>query len=115
RMLRHAYVSRVSYFDKHFPGWGGGVAGALASLELAVRTVALGLGAWLTGSAALGARAEASAACRADLAAAPRARVPAATALAVAAALLVAAYAGTVKIGRASCRERVGRRGAAAT
>ena len=96
RMLRHAYLSRVAYFDKHFPGWGGGVAGALASLELAVRTVALGLGAWLTGSAALGARAEASAACRADLAAAPRARVPAATALAVAAALLVAAYAGTV-------------------
>src|SRR5439155_390573 len=28
RMLRHAYLSRVAYLDKHFPGWGGGVAGA---------------------------------------------------------------------------------------
>src|SRR5439155_1201226 len=36
RMLRHAYLSRVAYFDKHFPGWGGGVAGALVSLELAL-------------------------------------------------------------------------------
>jgi len=96
RMLRHAYLSRVAYFDKHCPGWGGAVAGALASLELAVRTATLGLAARLTGSAALGARAEASAGCRAAVAAAPRARVPAATALALAAALLIAAYAGTV-------------------
>src|SRR5204862_102202 len=52
RMLRHAYLSRVAYFDKHCPGWGGAVAGALASLELAVRTATLGLAARLTGSAA---------------------------------------------------------------
>jgi len=96
RMLRHAYLSRIAYFDKHVAGWGGGVAGALASLELAVRTATLGVAARLTGSASLVARAQASAACRAAVAAAPRARVPAATALALAAALLVAAYAGGV-------------------
>jgi len=96
RMLRHAYLSRVAYFDKHFPGWGGGVAGALVSLELAVRQATLGLAARLTGSAPLAARAQASAACRVAVAAAPRARVPAATALALIAALLLAAYAGTV-------------------
>jgi N-acetylglucosaminyl-diphospho-decaprenol L-rhamnosyltransferase len=96
RMLRQAYLSRVAYFEKHFPGWGGGVAGALASLELAVRAATLGLAARLTRSPALGARAAASAACRADVAAAPRARVPAATALALVAALLAVAYAGTV-------------------
>jgi len=96
RMLRHAYLSRVAYLDKHFPGWGGGVAGALISLELTVRTATFGLAARLTGSTSLAARAEASAACRAAVAAAPRARVPAATALAVVAALLLAVYAGTV-------------------
>ena len=96
RMLREAYLSRVAYFDKHFPGWGGGVAGALASIELAVRAATLGVAARVTGSAALDARARASEACRADVARAPRARVPAATALAVIAALLVAAYAATV-------------------
>jgi hypothetical protein len=95
-MLRHAYLSRVAYFDMHFPGWGGGVAGALASLELAVRTTALGVAARLTGSTALAARAEASAACRAHVAAAPRARVPAAAALALVAALLIATYLGSL-------------------
>ena len=96
RMLRHAYLSRIAYFDTHFPGWGGGVAGALASIELAIRTATLGVAARLTGSASLAARAQASAACRADIAAAPRPRVPAGTALALAAALLIAAYAGGI-------------------
>jgi len=91
RMLRHAYLSRIAYFDTHFPGWGGGVAGALAALELAVRTATLSAAARLTGSASLAARAQASAACRADVVAAPRARVPAGTALRLAAALLMAA------------------------
>jgi GT2 family glycosyltransferase len=95
-MLRHAYLSRLAYFDKHFPGWGGGVAGALIALELSVRTAALRAAARLTARRGLAARAEASAACRADVAAAPRARVPAATALVLAAALLAAAYAGTL-------------------
>jgi glycosyl transferase family 87 len=95
-MLRHAYLSRIAYFDKHVPGWGGGVAGALVALELAVRSAALRTLERLTGSAALRARAQASAECRADVAAAPRTRVPAGPALAVAAALLVAAHAGTV-------------------
>jgi GT2 family glycosyltransferase len=96
RMLRHAYLSRIAYFDKHFARWGGGVAGALASLELAVRTTTLGAAARVTGSASLAARAQASATCRAEIAAAPRARVPAGTALALTAALLVAVYAGGV-------------------
>jgi len=95
-MLRHAYLSRIAYFDKHFPGWGGGVAGSLASLELAVRTATLRIAARLTGSAALGARAQASAACRAAVRAAPRARVAAATALMVSVAVLIAAYGGHV-------------------
>ena len=95
-MLRHAYLSRIAYFDKHFPGWGGGVAGAVVSLELAVRTATLRIAAHLPGSAALGARAQASAACRADLRAAPRARVPAATALMLGIAVLMAAYGGYV-------------------
>ena len=95
-MLRHAYLSRVAYFDKHFPGWGGDVAGALAAVELAVRTTTLGVAARLTGSAALDARARSSAACRAALAAAPRRRVPGATALAFVAVLLFAAYVGSL-------------------
>ena len=96
RMLRHAYLSRIAYFDTHFPGWGGGVAGALAALELAVRTATLSVAARLTGSASLAARVQASAACRADVAAAPRARVRTGTALLLAVALLMAAYAGGV-------------------
>lgn len=95
-VLRHAYASRIAYFDKHFPGWGGGVAGALVSAELAVRAATLDLAARLTGSAALRERAQASAACRTDVAAVPRARVPAAAALALTAALLVAAYVTTL-------------------
>jgi GT2 family glycosyltransferase len=95
-MLRHAYLSRVAYFDKHFPGWGGGVAAALAAVELAVRTTTLAVAARVTGSAALDARARSSAACRAALAAAPRRRVPDATALAFVAALLLALYVGSV-------------------
>jgi N-acetylglucosaminyl-diphospho-decaprenol L-rhamnosyltransferase len=95
-MLRHAYLSRIAYFDKHFAGWGGAVAGGLASVELTVRAATLGLAARLTRAPGLRARAEASAAARTAVAAAPRARVPAATALMLVAALLLAAYAGTV-------------------
>ena len=36
-MLREAYRSRIYYFEKHFPGWGGQMARALAVLELGVR------------------------------------------------------------------------------
>jgi len=93
RMLRHAYLSRVAYFDKHFVGWGGAVAAALASVELRVRSAALGLAARLTGSAPLAARAEASDACRADVAAAPRVRLVGAGVLALILAVLVARYA----------------------
>src|SRR5262249_49835978 len=96
RMLRHAYLSRIAYFDTHFPRWGGGVARALGSLELAVRTATLSVVARLTGSASLAARAQTSGACRVDVAAAPRPRVSAGTALLLAAALLIAAYAGGV-------------------
>jgi hypothetical protein len=95
-MLRHAYLSRVAYFDKHFPGWGGAVAGALVSLELTVRRATLGMAARLTGSSALGARAVASAAARADVAAAPRGRVAAAAGLALIVALVGVRYAGDV-------------------
>jgi hypothetical protein len=95
-MLYHAYASRIAYVDKHFPGWGGGVAGALASLELAVRAATLGMAARVTGSAALQARAQASAACRRDIATLPRARVPAAAALGLTAVLLVATYVTSV-------------------
>jgi N-acetylglucosaminyl-diphospho-decaprenol L-rhamnosyltransferase len=34
-----AYRSRLLYFDKHFPGWGGPTARALLTAELAVRRV----------------------------------------------------------------------------
>jgi N-acetylglucosaminyl-diphospho-decaprenol L-rhamnosyltransferase len=95
-VVRHAYASRLAYCDKHFPGWGGGVAGALIAAELAVRATTLGLAARLTGSDALRERAKASAACRVDLALIPRARVPAAPALAVTAAVLIAAYLTTL-------------------
>ncbi|HEV8584852.1 MAG TPA: glycosyltransferase 87 family protein [Methylomirabilota bacterium] len=95
-MLRHAYLSRLAYFDKHFPGWGGAVAGALISLELAVRTATLGVAARLTGSSGLRARADASAATRGAVAAVPRARVVAGVALALIVSLVLLRYAGDV-------------------
>ena len=70
QMLRHAYASRIAYFDKHFPRWGGAVSRALTRLELAVRTAVLGLAAGLTRSRTLDVRARATAACRAEFAAA---------------------------------------------
>jgi hypothetical protein len=69
-MLHHAYASRIAYFDKHFPGWGGPVSRALTALELAVRAAVLGVAARVTRSRLLDVRARASAACRAELAAA---------------------------------------------
>jgi len=36
-MLREAYKSRVYYFQKHFPGWGGSVARWMALRELEIR------------------------------------------------------------------------------
>jgi GT2 family glycosyltransferase len=92
-MLRHAYLSRIAYFDKHFPGWGGAVAGALVSLELAVRRATLGLAARLTRSPALGALAQASGAARAAVSAAPRARLAGGVALALIVTLVGARYA----------------------
>jgi GT2 family glycosyltransferase len=92
-MLRHAYLSRIAYFDKHFPGWGGAVAGALATTELAVRRAALGLAGVLTRSPALRARAQASTAARGAVTAAPRARLAGGPALALIVALVAAIYA----------------------
>lgn len=34
RMLRESYNSRILYFDKHFPGWGGSVARWITESEL---------------------------------------------------------------------------------
>lgn len=39
-MLREAYRSRVYYFAKHFPGWGGSVARTLTAIELRIRRAA---------------------------------------------------------------------------
>jgi N-acetylglucosaminyl-diphospho-decaprenol L-rhamnosyltransferase len=68
-MLREAYVSRVRYFDKHYPGGGGALAALLAIMEIGVRGAAFSALALLRGRA--GARwrrrAEDSAACLASL------------------------------------------------
>jgi len=42
-MLREAYRSRVYYFEKHFPGWGGSVARWLALRELVLRRLLFSL------------------------------------------------------------------------
>jgi len=94
-MLRHAYLSRIAYFDKHFPGWGGGVASALISLELAVSTTTFAVAARLTRAVGLRAHAEASAACHAAVVAAPRSRVGVGV-IALIVALVLARYAGDV-------------------
>jgi GT2 family glycosyltransferase len=70
RVLHHAYASRIAYFDKHFPVWGGAVSRALTALELVVRAAVLGVAARVTRSPLLDVSARASAACRAELAAA---------------------------------------------
>ncbi len=42
-MLREAYRSRVYYFEKHFPGWGGSVARWVALRELGIRRLVFSL------------------------------------------------------------------------
>jgi GT2 family glycosyltransferase len=72
-MLLEAYRSRIRYFDKHFPGWGGSLARGLTSLELWIRRAVWALLALAPSRhrETLRARARATAAC---LAALPRAR-----------------------------------------
>jgi N-acetylglucosaminyl-diphospho-decaprenol L-rhamnosyltransferase len=69
-MVREAYVSRVRYFDKHFPGWGGALTATLATVELAVRRATFSLLGLLPGRSRAGwrRRAAESAACAASLA-----------------------------------------------
>ncbi len=69
-MMIEAYRSRVRYFDKHFPGWGGRLARGLTSLELMIRRAVFGLLALAPSRhrQALRARARATAACLASLA-----------------------------------------------
>ncbi len=68
-MLREAYRSRVHYFEKHFPGWGGSVARTLAVIELRIRRTVCSALAWVPSPsrAAFRDRAAASAACLQDL------------------------------------------------
>lgn len=42
-MLREAYGSRIYYFEKHFPGWGGSVAHWISFAELKIRLIAFTL------------------------------------------------------------------------
>ncbi|MEX2146954.1 MAG: glycosyltransferase 87 family protein [Candidatus Rokuibacteriota bacterium] len=69
-MVREAYVSRVRYFDKHFPGWGGAVAATLATVELGVRRATFSVLGRLPGADRAGwrRRAAESAACAASVA-----------------------------------------------
>src|SRR5439155_10059177 len=66
RMLGESYKSRMLYFDKHFPGWGGSMARWIALWELEVRRLLYALAARLlvNRSGALKDRASACAACR---------------------------------------------------
>jgi hypothetical protein len=59
---RAAYQSRILYYDKHFPGWGGPLARCLGEAELRLRGLILGLLACLPlpQAQALRSRAEAS-------------------------------------------------------
>jgi len=58
--LRAAFQSRILYYEKHFPGWGGPLARCLVEAELRLRGVTYGLLAGLSRAQALRARAEAS-------------------------------------------------------
>lgn len=62
-MLREAYVSRLRYFDKHFPGGGGALVAALAGVELRVRLAAFSLLGIMPGGASWRRRAAETAAC----------------------------------------------------
>jgi len=98
-MLREAYVSRVRYFTKHYPGWGGAVAALLATMEIGVRRAAFSALAVLGGpeAARWRRRAAESAACRAALAPALSSGVRALTILVVlVVALGFARYGGEV-------------------
>lgn len=66
-MLREAYVSRLRYFDKHFPGGGGALVAALARVELRVRLAAFSLLGILPGGASWRRRAAETAACRVEI------------------------------------------------
>ena len=66
-MLREAYVSRLRYFDKHFPGWGGTLVAALARVELRVRLAALSLLGVLPGGTRWRRRAAETAACLVEI------------------------------------------------
>lgn len=65
RMLCESYKSRILYFDKHFPGWGGSMARWIALRELEIRRLLYRLAAWLLSQRgeALRNRASACAAC----------------------------------------------------
>lgn len=65
-MVREAYVSRIRYFDKHFPGGGARLVTVLATVELRVRLAAFSLLGLLPGGAAWRRRAAESAACLAE-------------------------------------------------
>lgn len=43
RMLCESYKSRILYFDKHFPGWGGSMARWIIKRELGFRTLVFAL------------------------------------------------------------------------
>ena len=64
-MLREAYASRVRYFDKHYPVWGGAVAAVLVTMEISVRRAVFSTLGFLRGrgGARWRRRAEESAAC----------------------------------------------------
>jgi len=64
-MLREAYRSRIHYFEKHFPGWGGSLTRGVSIGEMMVRRAVFTLMAYLSSRnrQALQERAESSAAC----------------------------------------------------
>jgi GT2 family glycosyltransferase len=62
-MVLQAYLSRVRYYHKHFPGRGGRFVAALASIELAVRVAAFSVLGALPRGASWRRRAADSAAC----------------------------------------------------
>jgi len=66
RMLCESYKSRILYFDKHFPGWGGSMARWIALRELEVRRLVFVLASRLLANRreALKDRASACVACR---------------------------------------------------
>ena len=66
-MLREAYVSRLRYFDKHFPGWGGALVAALARVELRIRLAAFSLLGVLPGGTPWRRRSAETAACLVEI------------------------------------------------